>query len=258
MGWRAIRVGLDRPAVLRRQLRALLRAAAGRTLRVMFPLVATAAEFDRARALLERERDRARTRGDPCADAVIAGSMVEVPSLLWQLPALLARVDFLSLGTNDLLQFPLRRRPRRAGDGAPLRPAVAAGAGAGSASWRRPAARRGLRFRSAANRPGARWRRWRWSDWACANCRCRRARVGPVKAMCRSLDTRPARRAARLAPRFPRRRPPPPPPRLRTRPRGRNLTRRAKRARARNPNDSCATDRASKVKCAALPVTLSG
>ena len=105
MGWRAIRIGLDRPAVLRRQLRALLRAAAGRVLHIMFPMIATVGEFDAARALLDRERRRALSRGDACADALVVGSMFEVPSLMWQLPALLARVDFLSLGSNDLLQF---------------------------------------------------------------------------------------------------------------------------------------------------------
>ena len=71
----------------------------------MFPMIATVGEFDAARALLDRERRRALSRGDACADALVVGSMFEVPSLMWQLPALLARVDFLSLGSNDLLQF---------------------------------------------------------------------------------------------------------------------------------------------------------
>lgn len=101
MGWRSLRVGLDRPAVLRRQLRALLRAADGRALAVMFPMVATIAEFRAARALLQAEaaqctRPPARLR---------VGAMLEVPALLWQLDALLAEADFISVGTNDLLQF---------------------------------------------------------------------------------------------------------------------------------------------------------
>lgn len=105
MGWRAIRIALDRPAMLRHQLRALLRASAGRELRVMFPMVAEVAEFEAARAVLEAEYARAAKRGEALPLAVASGVMVEVPALLWQLPALLRRVDFISVGTNDLAQF---------------------------------------------------------------------------------------------------------------------------------------------------------
>jgi len=101
MGWRSIRIGLDRPALLRRQLRALLLAAGGRPLSVMFPMIATVAEFRAARALLEAEVRRMR----PAPERLSVGAMLEVPSLLWQLPALLKAVDFLSIGSNDLLQF---------------------------------------------------------------------------------------------------------------------------------------------------------
>ncbi|MSP05578.1 MAG: GAF domain-containing protein [Acetobacteraceae bacterium] len=101
MGWRSIRVGLDRPALLRRQLRALLLAAGGRPLSVMFPMIATVAEFSAARALLEAEARRMR----PTPETLAVGAMLEVPSLLWQMPALLRAVDFLSIGSNDLLQF---------------------------------------------------------------------------------------------------------------------------------------------------------
>ena len=101
MGWRSLRVGLDRPSLLRRQLRALLTAAAGRELRVMFPMVATVAEFRAARALLMAERGRMKSG----PSRLCIGTMLEVPALLWQLEALLPLVDFISVGTNDLLQF---------------------------------------------------------------------------------------------------------------------------------------------------------
>ncbi len=101
MGWRSLRIGLDRPALLRRQLRALLLAAGGRDLSVMFPMVATVAEFRAARALLRAEAARVR----PAPSRLMVGTMLEVPALMWQLDALLAEVDFVSVGTNDLLQF---------------------------------------------------------------------------------------------------------------------------------------------------------
>jgi phosphotransferase system enzyme I (PtsP) len=105
MGWRAIRIGLDRPAMLRQQLRALIRAAAGRDLLVKFPMIAEVAELEEARRLLDRELARAAGEGRQPPRSVKVGVMLEVPSLLWQLPALLRRIDFLSVGTNDLAQF---------------------------------------------------------------------------------------------------------------------------------------------------------
>ncbi len=105
MGWRAIRIGLDRPAMLRQQLRALLRAASGRDLWVKFPMIAEVAEFEHARRLLDMERQRASAEGYAPPRSVKVGVMLEVPSLLWQLPELLRRIDFLSIGTNDLAQF---------------------------------------------------------------------------------------------------------------------------------------------------------
>jgi phosphotransferase system enzyme I (PtsP) len=101
LGWRAIRLGLDRPALLRTQLRALLRAAGGRSLKIMFPMSATVAEFDQAKELVERELTHLRRHGHKLP----VGSMVEVPSLLYQLDELLEHVDFLSVGSNDLVQF---------------------------------------------------------------------------------------------------------------------------------------------------------
>ena len=105
MGWRAIRIGLDRPAMLRQQLRALIRAAEARTLMVKFPMVAEVAELERARALIDMELARAAREGRVFPKSIKIGVMLEVPALLWQLPTLCARIDFLSIGTNDLLQF---------------------------------------------------------------------------------------------------------------------------------------------------------
>ena len=105
MGWRAIRMTLDRPFMLRQQLRALIRAAAGRRVDVMFPMVAEVAEFTAARDILNLELARADGRGEPMPEKIAVGCMLEVPSLLFQLPQLLSRVDFLAVGSNDLMQF---------------------------------------------------------------------------------------------------------------------------------------------------------
>jgi len=105
LGWRAIRLGLDRPALLRSQIRALLRAASGRELRLMFPMIAAVREFDEAKELVERELTYLRRHNHRLPERVEIGTMVEVPSLLYQLDELLDRVDFLSVGSNDLAQF---------------------------------------------------------------------------------------------------------------------------------------------------------
>jgi phosphotransferase system enzyme I (PtsP) len=105
LGWRAIRLGLDRPGLLRSQLRAMLRAGAGRSLRIMFPMIATVEEFVAAKALAEKEiAHLARHKYEPPAELQI-GVMVEVPSLLWQLEEICAKADFLSVGSNDLVQY---------------------------------------------------------------------------------------------------------------------------------------------------------
>jgi len=105
MGWRAIRIGLDRPAMLRQQLRALIRAAGARPLFVKFPMIAEIAELEQARGILDIELARAAKEGRILPAVIKTGVMLEVPALLWQLPALCERIDFLSIGTNDLVQF---------------------------------------------------------------------------------------------------------------------------------------------------------
>nr|WP_168045779.1 phosphoenolpyruvate--protein phosphotransferase [Brevundimonas alba] len=105
LGRRAIRLGLDRPGLLRLQLRALLTAAAGRELRVMFPMIATVDEFRAARELVDVECDWARRRGRALPALLRVGAMIECPSLLWHLDALLPLTDFVSIGTNDLFQY---------------------------------------------------------------------------------------------------------------------------------------------------------
>ena len=105
LGRRAIRLGLDRPSLLRLQLRALLAAGAGRELRVMFPMIATVDEFRAARELVDVECHCARRRGRPLPALLRVGAMIECPSLLWHLDALLPLTDFVSVGSNDLFQY---------------------------------------------------------------------------------------------------------------------------------------------------------
>ena len=127
MGWRSIRLTLDRPSLLRQQLRALIRATAGKELRVMFPMIAEVSELDAARRIFDMEIER-HLKADGEAPAWIRiGTMLEVPSLLWQMDALCSRVDFISIGTNDLMQFMFaadRGNTRLANRYDPLTPAV--------------------------------------------------------------------------------------------------------------------------------------
>jgi phosphotransferase system, enzyme I, PtsP len=126
LGWRAIRIGLDRPGLLRAQIRALLKASAGRELRLMFPMVATVDEFDRAKVIVHREITHLERHGYQPPASIKLGVMVEVPSLLFEIDEIAARADFLCVGSNDLMQFLYaadRDNPRMAGRFDPLGPA---------------------------------------------------------------------------------------------------------------------------------------
>jgi phosphotransferase system enzyme I (PtsP) len=118
LGWRAIRIGLDRPGLLRAQIRALLKAAGGRPLKIMFPMVATCDEFVRARGLVEREKTHLSHHGYELPSDLKLGVMLEVPSLLFQLKEICALADFISVGSNDLMQFmfAIDRENRRVAD----------------------------------------------------------------------------------------------------------------------------------------------
>ena len=105
LGWRALRVSLDRPALLRYQVRALIAAAEGRPLKLLLPMVCEVAEFEAARALIGREIERAQKQKATLPEKIDIGAMIEVPSLLFELPQIVRAADFISIGSNDLLQF---------------------------------------------------------------------------------------------------------------------------------------------------------
>jgi len=105
LGWRAIRVSLDKPALLRQQVRALLHASEGRKLHLLFPMITDISEYRDARQHVEQEWARAEQNHAPLPSSLSYGVMLEVPSLIGQLETLLKEVDFISVGTNDLFQF---------------------------------------------------------------------------------------------------------------------------------------------------------
>ena len=105
IGWRSIRITLDRRAILRKQMRAFLRAAAGKELNVMFPMIANVSEFEEAKETLLLELEKEKRRSAEVPKKVNIGLMIEVPSVIFQLDAILKQADFISVGTNDLAQF---------------------------------------------------------------------------------------------------------------------------------------------------------
>ncbi len=105
LGWRAIRLSLDRPGLLRTQLRAMLKAAADSELKMMVPMVTEVSEIEAVRELLQKEVQHLSRFGHALPRKLQFGAMLEVPALLWQLDELMAAVDFVSVGSNDLFQF---------------------------------------------------------------------------------------------------------------------------------------------------------
>ncbi len=105
MGWRSVRISLDRKAIFRHQLRALLRANSDGDLYVMFPMISNVSEFKEAKKTLDRELELEKNKGNAVPKKIKVGVMLEVPALIFQLQALLPLVDFVSVGTNDLTQF---------------------------------------------------------------------------------------------------------------------------------------------------------
>ncbi|MEM9989556.1 MAG: phosphoenolpyruvate--protein phosphotransferase, partial [Pseudomonadota bacterium] len=105
MGWRGLRIAIDREGLMRTQIRALLSAAKGRSLRFMLPLVTTVHEIEEARLIIDKEKKRHEKRVGPLPTDIQMGAMVEIPSAAWDIKKLASHVDFLSVGGNDLAQF---------------------------------------------------------------------------------------------------------------------------------------------------------
>jgi phosphotransferase system enzyme I (PtsP) len=192
MGWRALRLSLERSTLMKAQARALIEAAEGRILRIMFPMISEPWEYEEARALFEAQVDWVRARGRAVPSRIEYGAMLEVPSLAEMLDMLLPRVDFLSVGTNDLTQFLF------AADRADPRLAL-------RYDWLSPAILRFLRrIAKEANAAGVPLRicgemggrpleAMALIGIGITNFSITPAAVGPVKAMIRSLDAGAAR-----------------------------------------------------------------
>lgn len=105
IGWRSIRITLDRRAILRQQLKSFLKVTAGKELNIMFPMISSLEEFLDAKETLMIEVDKERKKGEAMPSKINVGLMIEVPSVVFQLDDVLKYADFISIGTNDLAQF---------------------------------------------------------------------------------------------------------------------------------------------------------
>src|SRR3954463_8735363 len=192
MGWRALRLSLERSTLMKAQARALIEASGGKVLRVMFPMISEPWEYEQARALFEEQVEWARRGHRKLPAKIEYGAMLEVPSLAEMLDQLLPRIDFLSIGTNDLTQFLFaadRAEPRLAQRYDWLSPAILR------------FLKRVLDAARAANVParicgemaGRPLEAMALIGIGAENFSITPAGVGPVKAMVRSLDASAAR-----------------------------------------------------------------
>jgi phosphotransferase system enzyme I (PtsP) len=188
MGWRALRLSLSRTALMKAQARALIEAADRRVLRVMFPMVSEPWEYEEARKLFEEQLAWARAHRGHQPTRVEFGAMLEVPSLAEMLDVLLPRVNFLSIGTNDLTQFLFaadRADPRLANRYDWLSPAILRFL----RRVAREAAAAGVPVRVCGGMGGRPLEAMALIGIGIDNFSITPAAVGAVKAMVRSLDS---------------------------------------------------------------------
>jgi phosphotransferase system enzyme I (PtsP) len=186
MGWRALRLSLERSTLMKAQARALIEAAEGRTLRVMFPMISEPWEYEEARTLFEQQVEWVRARR-PGPARIEYGAMLEVPSLAEMLDILLPRINFLSIGTNDLTQFLFaadRADPRLAMRYDWLSPAILRFL----RRVAREAAAAGVTVRVCGEMGGRPLEAMALMGIGITNFSITPAAIGPVKAMIRSLD----------------------------------------------------------------------